>query len=98
LKGSDNVKLKNWSVYGIPLNDFAAPELSKFYLQGNVYGNPKFPDGSFISTSRLLEIKDMGCCKIGVTRSESEYELYKEDVSVECEKQFPNYYDRLKLV
>lgn len=91
------MKLKNWSVCGVPLNDFTAPELSKFYLQGEVYGNPKFPDGSFVTTSRIIEIKDIGNYKIGLTRSGSEYELHKEDVDKECEKQHPNYYERLKL-
>jgi hypothetical protein len=83
-------------MYCVPLSDFSAPELSKFYLQGDVYGNSKFPDGSFISTSRIIDIKDMGDYKIGIARSGSEYELHKEDVSVECEKQFHNYYERLK--
>lgn len=90
------MKLKNWSIYSVPLNDFSAPELSKFYLQGNVYGNQKFPDGTFVSTSRIIDIKDMGDYKVGVTRSGSEYELHKEDVDPECEKQYPNYYERLK--
>jgi hypothetical protein len=84
-------------MYSVPLSDFSAPELNKFYLQGDVYGNPKFPDGSFVSTSRIIDIKDMGEYKIGITRSGSEYELHKEDVSTECEKQFPNYYDRFKI-
>ena len=92
------MRLKNWSIYSVPLNDFAAPELSKFYLQGNVYGNPKFQDGSFVTTSRIIEIKDMVDYKIGITRSGSKYELHKEDVDKECEEQFPNYYDRLKTL
>lgn len=29
-------------------------------------------------------------------RSSSRYELHKEDVNKECEKQYPNYYERLK--
>lgn len=91
------MRLKNWSVYSVPLNDFAAPELSKFYLQGNVYDNPKFPDGTFVSTSRIMEIKNIGEYKVGITRSGSEYELHKEDVDKECEKQYPNYYDKLKM-
>lgn len=90
------MRLKNWSMFVTTANDFMAPELGIPHLQGNVYDNPKFVDGSFVHTSRIIEIKDMGTYKLATTRSGSEYELYKEDVSAECEKQYPNYYDRLQ--
>ena len=32
-----------------------------------------------------------------ITRSGSVYELHKEDVDKDAEKQFPNYYERLEL-
>jgi len=51
-----------------------------------------------VYTSRIIKIQDMGEYKLAITRSGSEYKLYKEDVSVECEKQFTNYYDRLQLM
>jgi hypothetical protein len=90
------MKLKNWSMYCVPLSDFSAPELNKYYLQGNVYDNPKFTDGLFVSTSRIMDIIDMRDYKVGVTKNGSEYELHKEDVDPKCEKQYPNYYDKLK--
>ena len=89
--------LKNWSVFTTVANEFLPPEAGFPHLQGNVYNNPKFKDGTFVHTSRIVEIRDMGSYKLGITRSGSEYELHKEDVSVKCDKQFPNYYDRLQL-
>lgn len=90
------MKLKNWSVTSNN-NGFMAPEMMKFYLQGNVYGHPRFNDGDPVTTSRIIEINDKGDYKECITRSGSVYELYKEDVDSSAEKEYPNYYDRLKL-
>lgn len=91
------MKLKNWSITNGVNPNFVAPEMTHFHLQGNVYGHPRFNDGDPVITSRIFEINDKGDYKEVITRSGAVYELYKEDVDPECEKQFPNYYDRLKL-
>ena len=46
----------------------------------------------------LMFITDKGNYKEAITRSGSVYELHKEDVSKECEEQYPNYYERLKNI
>lgn len=89
--------LKNWSVTSRNY-DYMAPELTSFYLLGNVYGHPRFNDGCPIVTSKIIEIIDKGDYKEIITESGSIYELHKEDVNEEAEKQHPNYYERLKLV
>ena len=91
------MKLKNWSII-TDVSPFTPPELMHYHLQGNVYGNPKFEDGTNVITSRIIEINDIGDHKEAITRSGSVYELYKEDVDAECEKEYPNYYERLKMV
>ena len=89
-------RLKNWSVFSDGDN-FTAPELWTKRLQGNVYGHPRFKDGDPVNTSGIIEIIDKGTHKEVKTQSGSVYELYKVDIDPECEKQFPNYYERLKL-
>ena len=91
------IKLKNWSVYMNNHEGFKAPELATYHLQGYVYGHSRFNDGDPVTTSRIVEIRDEGDHKEAVTRSGSVYFLYKEDVNPECEKEYPNSYDRLKL-
>ena len=91
------MKLKNYSVTSDVDGRFIAPELMHYHLQGNVYGHPRFDDGDPVTTSRIIEINDKGDYKVAITRSGSVYELHKEDVDEEAEKQFPNYYERLKL-
>lgn len=91
------MRLKNWSVTSDVDARFIAPEMIHYHLQGNVYGHPRFNDGDPVTTSRIIEINDKGDYKEAITRSGSVYELYREDVDKEAEKQFPNYYERLKL-
>ena len=91
------MRLKNWSVTSDVNPNFVAPEMMHFYLQGDVYGHPRFEDGAPVTTSRIIEINDKGDYKEAITRSGSVYELYKEDVDVDAEKEYPNYYERLKL-
>lgn len=88
------MKLKNWSVTGGFNQDFTSPEFRKYYLKGNVYGHPEFKDGNPVITSRIIEINDKDSYKEVITRSGSVYELYKEDVDKDAEKQFPDYYKR----
>ena len=91
------MKLKNWSITSDVNPNFVAPEMMHFHLQGNVYGHPRFNDGDPVTTSRIIEINDKGDYKECITRSGSVYELHKEDVDPNAEKEYPNYYDRLKL-
>jgi len=97
MEGEKVLRLKNWSVTNDIDLCFAAPEMMHYHLQGNVYGHPRFNDGDPVMTSRIIKINDKGDYKEVVTKSGSVYELYREDVDKEAEKQFPNYYERLKL-
>lgn len=96
------MKLKNWSII-TDINtkpNYVAPEMMHYhfyYLQGNVYDNPKFYDGRNVITSRIMKINDKGDYKEAITKSGSVYELHKEDVAPVCEKQYPSYYERLKM-
>lgn len=89
--------VKNWSIFANDNHGFHAPETCSKHLQGNVFGNPKFHEGDPINTSRIIHIEDMGDHKDIITKSGSRYSVYPEDVNPECEKQFPNYYERLRL-
>lgn len=48
--------IENWSTYQDNTNEYLAPELRPVILQGNIYHDSRFNDGSFISTSRLIKI------------------------------------------
>lgn len=89
--------MKNWFIEEKARNDFQAPELRAKVLCGNVYGHPKFPDGSFIHTSRIVAIEDMGDHKDVLTQSGSRYSVLPKDVHPEAEKAFPGYYERLLI-
>ncbi len=91
------LRLKNWSVTSDINPYFAAPEMMRYHLQGDVYGHPRFNDGDPVTTSRIIKISDKGDYKEAVTISGSVYELHREDVDKEAEKQFSDYYERLKL-
>lgn len=91
------VKLKNWSIFASNDNGFKAPEMLHYHLQGNAYGHERFNDGDSVNTSRIVDLKDCGDHKEAVTKSGSVYCLYPEDVNPEAEKQFPDYYERLRI-
>lgn len=88
--------LKNWGVITTKHNPFL--EYTHYYLQGNVYGHPRFEDGTNVTTSRIVEVHDKGDYKEVITRSGSVYELHKENISAEYEYNYPNAYERLQLV
>lgn len=46
--------LRNWSTIGV--TPYSAPEQG-LCLLGKVYGNPKFPDGYTIQTSRIIDVE-----------------------------------------
>lgn len=92
-----DMKLNNWSLSGGIGSEFLPPELQTPHLQGDVYGNDRFPDGTYVHTSRIVAIEDKGTHKEAITESGSVYEIYKEDVDPAAEKQFPGYYERLEM-
>ena len=55
--------LKDWTVFVHNSNEYQAPELGSPRLQGEVYGHPRFVDGTFVHTSTLISIEDMGTHK-----------------------------------
>ncbi len=92
------IVLKNWFVKTVTRNVFQARELGASVLNGNVCGHPTFPDGSLISTSRIVGIKDMGDHKEVITKSGSRYSIFPEDVLPDAEKDYPGYYQKLKIM
>ncbi len=65
-------RLRNWSTCGgANANPYAAPEQLSLHLQGEVYGNPNFPDGDHIITSAV----DSSERRLVTTRSGSKYLL-----------------------
>lgn len=89
------IKFKNWFIETRVRNEFQAPELGVRVLMGNVYGHSHFIDGSYIHSSRIVGIEDMGDHKDVLTRSGSRYSVFPEDVHPDAEKTFPDYYNRL---
>ncbi len=89
------IRLKKWSVFSDGIW-YTAPELCSNQF-GKVYGHPKSNDSGFIDSSRIVKITDKGTHKEVETWDGSVFELYKEDVDPEYEKQFLNCYERLKL-
>ena len=88
-------KIECWSICLDCTNIFQAPELCKKYLQGNVYGNDRFKEGTFIHTSSIQEIDlDNGIVK---TRN-STYKLGKidEEYLEYCEQNNVNDLDKLR--
>ena len=65
------MRIEQWG-FSLKAKPYEAPELAKTVLVGYVYGNLKFPDGTFVTTSRVREI-DLQNMKIKT--SNSEYEL-----------------------
>lgn len=89
------VILKNWSLTCRSVDHYKAPELQVIALQGEVYGDPRFPDGTFITTTRVVDVVDYGDYKIAKTRSGSEYRLTKENVNPAAAERFPGYFEKL---
>ena len=93
MKGKKMV-LKKWSIIG---DDYKAPELECFYLQGIVYGHPKFANGAPITTSRIVKIKKEIDRKKVFTCSGAIYVLFPRDVDPKYEAAYPNSYERLSI-
>ena len=91
------MKLKNWVIITDYREHNSNLEKMNYYLRGNVYGNPKFEDGTCVVTSKIMEINDKGEYKEAITKSKSVYELHSEDVDKGAERRFPDYYERLNF-
>jgi hypothetical protein len=64
-------KLENWSVDASTGNGYLAPELRRPFLIGEIYGHPKFADGSMVRTSIIVSTTG----RLVSTASGSVYEL-----------------------
>jgi hypothetical protein len=78
------VRIENWSIGFAQQDPYKAPELHSPRLSGNVYGHPKFDDGTFITTSTVTGNGD-GCL---FTRTGSRYDL--GDPHPDYEAAYPN--------
>ena len=87
------VTIKNWSMMA---NPYQAPEIQIHFLRGNVFGHPRFKDGSQVDTSSIVGIDDHGEYKIVHTQN-TDYKVIMSDVDPEYEKLFPGAYDRLSV-
>ena len=50
------VRLENWSVVEISPSPYAAPEMSRMALKGDVYNHPTREDSSEVRTSNIVDI------------------------------------------
>lgn len=83
------MKIENWSVTLVgPIDPYKPPEAHKQAISGNVYGNPKFPEGCFVTTSSIKRVLSDGV----ITKSGSFYEL--GEIDPEYEKLYPNARER----
>lgn len=87
--------MKNWSIAFNSRNPFQDPQTMESFLQGDVYGNSRFKDGTFVGTSRICSIIDCHDHKEVHTRSGSVYEIYEKDVDPEYEALFGDCYKKL---
>lgn len=70
-------KLENWSTVSVDneTNRYTPPEAKSVYLNGEIYGNPRFTDGNRITTTRIVKIDG----NLVETYSGSKYELGEPD-------------------
>lgn len=69
-------RLEQWKMGEQPGQEFVAPELRKKFLQGNVYGHPRFADGFPVNTSSLVSFDSKS--RIAQTKNTT-YELGEMD-------------------
>ncbi len=50
------MRMENWSIHVGGEDPYKAPEEAERRLHGNVYGNPKFPDGHEVTTSSIKKV------------------------------------------
>jgi len=87
-------ELKNWSVG--PSNPFAAPEVVAYLAYGNVFENPRFKDGTYIHTSRIMNVVDCGEYK-EIHTMNSVYIVRPETVDPDYEAEYPKAYVHLSM-
>jgi hypothetical protein len=58
-------------MWSVKTDTYAAPELGRNYLQGDVFGHPRHEDGKNVTTSRISKVKG----RLVKTRSGSVYRL-----------------------
>jgi len=49
-------KLENWALCFNSFDFYTSIERQNISLQGNVYGNPKFEEGKFVITSKVMDL------------------------------------------
>lgn len=92
------IVLKNWSICSSEgLASFISPELSRYYLRGNVYNHPRFTDGTLVSTSFIIDMEDKENYKMVTTYSGSKYILHKANVDPNVKEKIPDYYDKMSV-
>ena len=82
------ITLNNWAVIQFE-SEYTPPEMIALHFKGNVFGHPKFKDGSPIITTEIVSYKN----NIFTTYSGSQYKL--GEVDPEYEKIFPNALERI---
>ena len=87
-------ELKNWSIG--PANPFVAPEVVSYIAFGNVFDNPRFKNGTYIHTSKIMKIVHCDDYKEIHTRN-SVYIVRPENVDPDYEREYPNAFKRLKM-
>jgi hypothetical protein len=74
--------LKNWSLGFFRLfSAYEAPETCRLIASGTVYDNPKFPDGSEITTSAIQTIFLFDEDNLMIRTHNSLYRLNRDDVN-----------------
>jgi hypothetical protein len=75
------IRIENWAVVADASNPYTPPECIGKCLVGEVFGHPRFPDGSKVQTGQLIDL-DLNSNRAS-TESGSEYSLGKMDPSYE---------------
>lgn len=94
----NNYILKNWSLVNM-MGYFVQPEdMRHTYAAGNVYGHPKFSDGTAVYTSHIVKLVNRQDHKEIHTRSGSVYEIWPDQMDPAYAKEYPEAYNRLDFV
>lgn len=89
-------RIKNWAVIN-EFGNYAKPDMTGTRgIVGNVYGNPKFADGTYVVTSKIQDVKEEFSYKKVYTQN-SIYYLFPEEVEDIYKKSFPDAYNKLSM-
>lgn len=78
--------LAAWGIAPGPIDPYLPPEVKNLSVQGEVYGHPKFEDGTHITTSRIIDTRG----KLVKTLSGTRYRLVGDphpDYAAWCQEQ-----------